>query len=147
MKVFIGSDHNGFLLKGRLAKYLLSAGYDVVDEGDKKLNPDDDFPQFASKVVHAMQASADAEARGILLCSSGQGMCMMANRFKGVRAVLGYDSASVASARNDDDANILCLPASSLGERQANVLAEKFLITHFAAAARYNRRIKEMDEV
>jgi ribose 5-phosphate isomerase B len=147
MKVFIGADHNGYELRNRLLKYLLGAGYDVHDEGDFTLEPEDDYPVFATKVVRDMQASGDPDARGILICGSGQGMCMAANRFKGIRALLGYDRESIRSARNDDDANVLCLPAYTLKKDTANVLVETFLNTPFSHVGRYQRRIKEMDEL
>lgn len=146
MKVFIGSDHNGFQLKGVLLEHLKKSGYDVEDDGDEHLNPEDDYPVFAAKVVGSMKAAGES-ARGILICGSGQGMCMAANRFKGIRALLGYDQDSVRSARNDDDANILCLPSRVLKEDAAFMLVETFLQTPFAGAARFKRRIKEMDEL
>src|SRR5688572_27603179 len=111
MKIFIGSDHNGFHMREALVEHLRKSGYEVEDEGDKKLDPEDDYPLFAAKVVVHVLTSSDQEPRGILICGSGQGMCMAANRYKGIRAALGYDLESVRSARNDDDANVLCLPA------------------------------------
>ncbi len=147
MKVYIGADHAGFDLKAKLIDHITKLGYEVEDEGDKRLDTNDDFPQFASRVVHAMKASGDSEPRGILICGSGQGMCMAANRHKGIRAVLGYDKESVRSARNDDDANVLCLPARVLKDADADTLVGLFLRTPFANAARYNRRIKELDDM
>lgn len=147
MKIYLGADHNGFQLKASLIKYLKSAGYDVVDEGDIKPDPTDDFPVFAQKVVKDVLSSDNSDPRGILICGSGQGMCMAANRFKGIRALLGYDRNSVKSARNDDDANILCLPAKLLQKDTANVLVETFLNTPFENLPRYKRRIREMDDV
>jgi len=146
MKIYIGTDHNGFALKNTLVAYLRRAGYNVVDDGEATLNPDDDFPVFAQRVVKDMLASDDPQPRGILLCGSGQGMCMAANRFKGIRAALGYDRESIRLARNDDDANILCLPAKFIEKDTTNMLVETFLNTPFANAPRFIRRIKEMDE-
>lgn len=147
MKIFIGADHNGFYLRNSLLDYLKRAGYDVADEGDEKLDPADDYPLFASKVVGGMRTSGDPEARGILICGSGQGVCIAANRFKGMRACLGYDQEAVRSARNDDDCNILCLPARVLAQDQANVIVESFLNTPFANAPRFVRRNKELDDL
>jgi ribose 5-phosphate isomerase B len=147
MKVFLGSDHNGYHLKSELAEYLQRAGYEVVDVGDAKPDPEDDFPVFAHKVVTELLTEGDEVARGILLCGSGQGMCMAANRFQRIRAALGYDRESVRSARNDDNANILCLPANSLPEENLNVLAETFLNTPFADAPRFRRRLAQLDEL
>jgi ribose 5-phosphate isomerase B len=146
MKIFIGADHNGFHLKGALLEHLKKSGYDVEDDGDEKLNPEDDYPVFAGKVVSAMKAAGE-DARGILICGSGQGMCMAANRFSGMRALLGYDQESVRSARNDDDANILCLPSRVIQQDTAFILVETFLQTPFAGAPRFRRRIQEMDDL
>jgi len=146
MKVFIGADHNGFHLRNSLIDYMAKAGYEVQDDGDKVLNIEDDFPIYANKVV-ADVLQYGSKARGILICGSGQGMCMAANRFKGIRAVLGYDRESIRSARNDDDANVLCLPASAVKDNSINVLVEVFMNTPFAAAPRFARRISELDNL
>lgn len=147
MKIYVGADHNGYALRNTLIAYLKRAGYDVEDDGDTQFSPDDDFPIFAVKVVQDMLASGDPDARGILICGSGQGMCMAANRFKGIRALLGYDRESIRSARNDDDANVLCLPSKTLKADGVNVLVETFLNTPFSHVGRYQRRIKELDEI
>ncbi|MGH7195515.1 MAG: RpiB/LacA/LacB family sugar-phosphate isomerase [Candidatus Saccharimonadales bacterium] len=147
MKIYIGTDHNGFNLKVGLADYLRRSGYEVVDEGDLKLNPDDDFPKFASLVVSNLLRDQDPESRGILVCGSGQGMCMAANRFKGIRASIIWDANEARLARNDDDSNVLCLPASVLKSEKANQIVHTWLTTPFAAAPRYIRRIQEMDKL
>lgn len=147
MKIYIGADHNGFHLKHALLEYLKRAGYDVHDEGDEKLDPEDDFPFFASKVVGGMRSSNDPDVRGILICGSGQGMCMAANRFKGIRACLGYEQETVRAARNDNNCNILCLPAKVMTKDKTNVIVECFLNTPFANAQRYIRRISELDSL
>ena len=144
MKVFLGADHNGFRMKAELADYLRGRGFDVYDDGDKKLNPADDFPVFAVRVVKDVLSE---KAFGILLCGSGQGMCMTANRFRGIRACLGYDTVSARSSRNDDDSNILCIPANTLKIAQVKEIVDVWLDTLFANAPRFNRRIQEMDEV
>lgn len=147
MQIFVGADHQGFQLKSRLVTLLKRHGYEVADEGDEKLDPNDDFPVFAGRVVGAVLASNDNDARGILVCGSGQGMCMAANRFKGIRACLAYDRESARSSRNDDDSNVLCLPASVLKTEDAGSIVQTWLDTPFAAAPRYVRRIKELDEL
>lgn len=147
MKVYVGADHNGFNMHRTLISYLGRAGYEVIDDGDVELNPEDDFPVFATKVAKDVLGSSDRDARGILLCGSGQGMCMAANRFRGIRACLGYDQQSIRASRNDDDANVLCLPAKTIHADDLNVLVETFLSTKFAAAPRFSRRIQELDEL
>lgn len=147
MKVYIGADHNGFVLKNELVKALARAGYDVSDEGNSELDPQDDFPKFAAQVVFAMKASKDRDPRGILVCGSGQGMCMAANRFKGIRASLVWNLEEAHAARNDSDSNVLCLPAHLLSTAEAIKLTEAWLTIPFAGAARYKRRIRELDQL
>lgn len=147
MKIYIGADHNGFALRNQLATFLRQSGWEVVDEGDKKLDPRDDFPQFAGRVVTAMKTSDDPDPRGILICGSGQGMVMAANRFKGIRASLIWDVEEARLSRNDDDANVLCLPAKFVDQRAAEVIAHIWLKTPFAGAARFKRRLVQLDEM
>lgn len=147
MKIFIGADHNGYDMKAALVEELTRAGYEVIDEGDKKRKPDDDFPQFAEQVVTAMRASDDPDTRGILICGSGQGMCIAANRYKGIRAALVWNEHEARAARNDDDSNILCLPARSINNKQAASITITWLQTAFAGAPRFKRRIKQLDEL
>ncbi len=148
MIVFVGADHQGFSAKAEVIRYLQKKGLEVSDVGDTHLNPEDDFPVFAARAVHAMQASSDPEPRAILLCGSGQGLMMDANRFKGIRAGLGWSVEAARGIRNDEDSNVLALPAELM---QTKVLAERiidaWLETPFAGAARYIRRNKELDEV
>lgn len=147
MKIFIGADHNGFELKANLTDYLRRGGYEVIDEGDAEKHPDDDYPQFASKVIVAMKADAEHEVRGILICGSGQGMCMAANRYKGIRAALAWDQEEARSARNDDDSNVLCLSARSLDFETSIGIVHTWLMTPFAAAPRFKRRLQQLDEL
>jgi ribose 5-phosphate isomerase B len=145
VKIYIGADHNGFGLKKQLKDYLHRGGYDVYDEGDTALNPEDDFPTFASQVVMAIKGSNDPDPRGILICGSGQGMCMAANRFKGIRASLCDTVQEARMGRNDDDSNVLCLPARLIEEGQAEQVVMAWLQTGFSGAARFKRRIAELD--
>lgn len=147
MKVYIGADHNGFELKKRLLAYLQRNGYEVSDEGDLTHNPDDDYPLFAAKVVASMRASLDQEPRGILICGSGQGICIAANRFKGIRAAVCHDVEDARAGRNDDDTNILCLPARLLDGAAAEAVVQTWLQTGFAGASRYKRRIAQLDQL
>lgn len=148
MKVYVGADHNGFHLKGQVIKYLLAHGYEAVDVGDEKLNPEDDFPQFAEKAALAVLADGP-DTRAILLCGGGQGMCMAANRFKGIRASVIWDSMEARMTRNDNDSNVLCLPARLLDGADATWkdIIDTWLVTPFAAATRYIRRNDELDKI
>lgn len=146
--VVVGADHNGFHLKEILEKHLQGLGYEVHDKGSKRLKPDDDFPLLASKVVHDMIEHGD-ESRGILICGSGQGMAIAANRYKGMRAVVLQDKEQARLARNDDDANILALPAFELEDDPVKVydIVETWLNTPFERAPRRLRRLRQLDEL
>jgi len=149
MKLYLGADHNGFEYKAKLADYLRRSGYEVIDEGDGERQPEDDFPQFASKVVQAMRTAGtnSDEVRGILICGSGQGMCMAANRYKGMRAALAFDQEEARASRNDEDSNILCL-SSRYTDFDATIgIIHTWLMTPFAGAPRYKRRLQELDEL
>ena len=147
MKVYIASDHNGFEFKHGVAEELARGGYKVVDEGDTELNPEDDFPQFAERAIRALKADDDPQSRAILICGSGQGMCMAANRFKGIRASLVWSNEEARASRTDDDSNVLCLPARYLTEVDAVSLAATWLATPFAGEERFKRRIAELDNL
>ncbi|HEX7368374.1 MAG TPA: RpiB/LacA/LacB family sugar-phosphate isomerase [Candidatus Saccharimonadales bacterium] len=147
MKVYIGSDHNGFEFKKQITEFLQKSGHEVVDEGDERLDPQDDFPQFAGRVASALLADSGEDTRGVLICGSGQGMCMAANRFPGIRAALVWDLAEARMSRNDDDCNVLCLPARLMTPADAEPIISAWLATPFAGAPRFKRRIKELDEL
>lgn len=147
MKIYVGADHNGFDFKHQIADFLKSTGYDVVEDGDKNLNPEDDFPQFAARLVTALLGDKDLDSRGILICGSGQGMCIAANRFKGIRASLCWNLDEARSARNDDDSNILCLSSRYLTLEETIPIVTTWLRTPFAGAARFKRRIEELDNL
>jgi ribose 5-phosphate isomerase B len=144
VNIAIGADHNGYRLKEHIEAYLRSLGYKVKDVSGNKLDPHDDFPIHAAKV--ATEVLTQPDTKGILLCGSGQGVCMAANRFKGIRASLVWNIEEAHSSRNDDDANILCLPARELKNLDnTKALIDTWLSTPFDGAARFLRRIKEMD--
>ncbi len=147
MKIYIGADHRGFQLKQDLVTRLRHNEHEIIDEGDRRLDPADDFPRYASKVAHDVRQDKNDSSRGILLCGSGQGVAMAANRLKGVRACVGYSREAVQASRSDDDSNVLCIPADDLKSEQAYEIVELWLRTPFTAAPRYIRRIREMDEI
>ncbi len=146
MRIYLGADHNGFEYKQQIADFLRRSGHDIVDDGST-LDPSDDFPLFAGKVVTSILGDSDAQARGILICGSGQGMCMAANRFKGIRASLCWNLAEARSARNDDDSNVLCLSSSQLDIQSTQSIINCWLETPFAGADRYVRRLKQLDQL
>lgn len=147
MRIYLGADHNGFTDSQHLADFLSRSGHEVVNDGGKVLDPADDFPVFAAKVVQSLLADPDKQARGILICGSGQGMCMAANRFKGIRASLCWNLDEARSSRNDDDSNVLCLSASQLQLPEMQAIITTWLETPFAGAERFIRRLKQLDEL
>jgi ribose 5-phosphate isomerase B len=149
MKIFLGSDHNGFHMKEKVFAYLAKHGYDVQDVGDEQLDPDDDFPQFAQAAALKVLGEDEGEGRAILLCGGGQGMAMAANRFKGIRASVVWDAFEAKMTRNDNDSNVLALPSRILEDDDGawQGIIETWLSTPFASAVRYKRRNAEIDEL
>jgi ribose 5-phosphate isomerase B len=149
MKIYLGADHQGFAMKEDVFAYLAKRGYDVEDVGDKELDPNDDFPQFAQLAALKVLGEEDTDVRAILLCGGGQGMCMAANRFRGIRASVIWDAYEAKMTRNDNDSNILCLPSRVLQDEKATWqdIIDTWLSTPFAAAPRYKRRNAQIDEL
>lgn len=147
MKIYLGADHQGFAMKEQVFAYLAKQGYDIEDVGDKELDPLDDFPKFAQ--MAALKVLGDDDARAILICGGGQGMCMTANRFKGIRASVIWDAFEAKMTRNDNDSNVLCLPSRVLHDDETlwKDIVDTWLKTPFADAPRYKRRNAEMDEL
>ena len=148
MKIYLGADHQGFAMKRQVFAYLSKLGYEVEDVGDKELNPDDDFPEFAQLAALKIMGDEDPDPRGILICGGGQGMCMAANRFRGIRASVIWDTYEAKMTRNDNDSNVLCLPSRVLEKDEAEWkdIIDTWLKTPFAAAPRYKRRNAQIDE-
>ncbi len=149
MKIYVGADHQGFAMKQQVFSYLAKQGYDVEDVGDKELDPDDDFPEFAQMAALKVIGDEDSDPRAILLCGGGQGMCMAANRFRGIRASVIWDAYEAKMTRNDNDSNVLCLPSRVLekDEHEWKDIIDTWLKTPFAAAPRYKRRNAQIDEI
>lgn len=143
--IYLGADHRGFELKERLKKRLIDKGYKVTDLGDDRLNPGDDYVIFAHKVADAVVNSP--ENRGILLCGSGAGVDMVANKVEGVRSALVFDIPRAVQARQHEDANIISLPADTLDEEEAYQIVKAFLDTEFSGDERHVRRLEEMKDV
>lgn len=153
MKLFLGSDHGGYYLKEKLEAYLAKRGYDFEDVGDKELDPNDDFPQFAAQAaVKVLGEEEKDDPRAILICTGGQGMAMAANRFKGIRAVVVSTPQEAKESRDDNDSNVLCLPARLLDAPGDDLelwkdIVDTWVATPFAGATRYVRRNRQLDEL
>ncbi len=142
MKVAIGCDHGGYPIKDTLAKLITSLGHQVVDQGAFQNDPLDDYPDFALKVAKAVQAGqAD---RGIIICGSGVGACIAANKVKGVRAGLCHDSYSAGQGVEHDAMNVLCLGARVVGIAVANDLVKSFLNAKYTGEERHQRRLDKV---
>lgn len=149
MRVFIGSDHQGFHLKEKIFAYLSNRDVEVEDVGDKELDPDDDFPQFAYSATVKIIGSDDKDPRAILICGGGQGMAIAANRSHGIRAVVVWDEMEAKMSRHDNDSNVLCLPARIVqdDEKLWQGIIDSWLSEPFAEAKRYIRRNRQLDEI
>lgn len=141
VRIVLGSDHAGFNLKQALLRELRAMGRDVNDIGAHS-NLSVDYPDYAHTAANKV-ASGEAE-RGILVCGSGQGMAIAANRHKGVRAALAWDEESARLAREHNDANVLALPARRLSEEDALKVVAAFLETEFAGG-RHAPRVNKID--
>ena len=151
MRVYLGADHQGFFLKNKVRDYLTKAGYQITDYSNEELDPDDDFPKYAELAAKRVVDEKDDTDVAILVCGGGQGMCMAANRIKGVRAIVASSVEDATYGRNDNDANVLCLPARVL-DREYNIplwrdIVDAFMNTPFAGAERYIRRNRELDQL
>lgn len=147
MKIFLGADHGGYHLKEKIELYLAKRGYAVEDVGGNELDPDDDFPQFAQMAaIKVLGEEEKDDPRAILVCTGGQGMAMAANRFKGIRAAVIWDKTEARECRNDNDSNVLCLPARLLDDAEEwKEIVDTWLTTKFAGATRYRRRNAQLD--
>jgi len=143
MKIAIGSDHGGFLLKQELIKFLDSKKITVADMGTHS-EESCDYPLYAKKVAAAV-ANKKFD-RGILICKSGIGMSMSANKVKGVRAALCWDIAGAKSSRLHNDANVLCMGADKISLDLAKKIVEIWISTDFEGG-RHLRRVKQMNKI
>lgn len=142
MHIFIGADHRGFQLKETLRDWLESQGHQVTDCGNTVFDPDDDFPDFALAVAEKVVQTADS--RGIVVCGSGVGVNIAANKVKGIRASTGINADEVRHARKHDDLNVLALSSDYTDEAETKKMIEVFLNTPFEPEERFIRRLKKI---
>lgn len=144
MKVYIGSDHAGWRLKEQLKKYLTAIGVEFEDLGNTKLDPKDDYPDYAEKVA---QRVAKEKERGILICDSGVGVAIVANKVKGIRAVNAQSEKVARRSREDDDTNVLCLGQDYVSPALAKKIMTAWLRTLFSTAPRHQRRVDKIKRI
>ncbi len=144
--IYLGSDHGGYALKEDLKKFLKKEKINFTDLGPSSLNPKDDYPRFSEKVARAVQKDLKNN-KGILICRSGQGVCIAANKFAGIRAALSWNELLAKASRNDDNVNILCLPSDYISAEVAEDITKIWLITPFSGEDRHQRRLAEIEEL
>ena len=142
MKVAIGADHGGYSLKSDMVKVLEDLGHNVTDVGAHVYDAEDDFPDFTAPVAKAVQ-TGDAD-RGIILCGSGVGACIVANKFPGVRAGLCHDTYSAGQGVRHDDMNVLCMGARVVGVALAEDLVKSFMGATLESHPRFRRRLDKV---
>lgn len=140
--IYLGADHRGYGLKEKVSKWLFEWGHEFLDLGAQSLDPADDYVKYASEV--ASLVGKEETSKGILLCGSGVGADVAANKFDGVRASIGKSAEQVKAGRNDDDMNILVLAADYTKEAEAKEMVRVFLGTNFGGKTRYKKRIEDI---
>lgn len=143
MKIAIASDHRGFQMKARLQQAIESLGHEADDLGPE-LHDSVDYPDYAARV--AMSVASEDHDRGILICGTGIGMCITANKFSGVRAAPCHDTVTAEYSRLHNDANILCLSANQLSDQLAEQMVDIWLKTGFEEG-RHARRLEKIMEI
>ena len=146
MLIFIGADHRGFKLKESLKEFLTKKGYTVIDKGNKVYEETDDYPDFAAAVAQEV-AQDSFNRRGILICGSGTGMSIAANKFSEIRAVVAFNADQAFVSRRDLDTNVLALGADFLDEEQAKKILSVWLQTDFSGEERHQRRLQKISEI
>lgn len=138
MNLVVATDHGGFPLKTRVIEELRKLGHQVTDLGTNSADPVD-YPDYARAVAEAvLQHRAD---RAVLICGSGAGACVAANKFRGIRAATCHDSFSARQCVEDDDVNVLCLGARVVGPELAVDLVRDYVRARFSGAERHRRRL------
>ena len=145
--IYLGADHRGFELKEKIAKWLFEMGYAFQDFGAEKFDSQDDYPRYAERVASVVGSGEVKNAKGILICGSGVGVEVVANKFDGVRAAIGKSVLQVKAGRNDDDVNILVLAADFTSEKDAKAMLISFLETKYSGLARFEKRLSEIEKI
>ncbi len=142
MRIALAADHAGFELKEKIAGYLEAKGFEVMDLGTDDEEPVD-YPDFARALGKVLQE--EKAERGILVCGSGVGACVAANKMSNVRAGLCHDTYSAHQGVEHDDINVLCLGARVIGEELAKELVSAFLSARFTGEERHVRRLAKIE--
>jgi len=141
--IFVSSDHGGFEAKKKVLDALESLECTYEDLGPSNYNPDDDYPRYSKYLCEKVLENKDS--KGILICGSGVGVAIAANKIEGIRAVQGYDIYTAKMARLDEDANVLTLRAREFDTNRYYEIIKSFLETEFSQEERHIRRINELE--
>lgn len=144
MKVYVGADHGGFVMKEKIREWLTTEGYEVEDCGAFQLDPTDDYPEYAFVVAEKVASSPDAV--GILVCRSGGGMSIAANKVHGIRAVDVFDLTSAIHAKTHNNANIISIGADWMEPEETKLSVANFLKSVFEGEERHVRRLNKIAE-
>jgi ribose 5-phosphate isomerase B len=144
MKIVIASDHGGFELKNKLYSQIKARGYDIEDLGNKIYDAEDDYPDFAA--LAAKEISEGKADRAIILCGSGVGACIAANKFRNVRASVCHDTYSAHQGVEHDAMNTICIGARIIGENLAVEIVFSFLEAEFQQEERFLRRLEKLNQ-
>jgi len=145
MRIAIGSDHVGYHLKEHLRTWMAARDIDVHDLGPHTFDPSDDYPDHAAAVAASVQAG-EADL-GLIICSTGVGSCIAANKLRGVRAALAHDTFSARMSRLHNDANVLCLGANVVAPGLAEDILSTWLATSFSGEQRHRRRLDKISQL
>ncbi|MEK7503092.1 MAG: RpiB/LacA/LacB family sugar-phosphate isomerase [Patescibacteria group bacterium] len=146
MKIYLGADHRGFELKEKIKKWLSEWGYEFEDMGAFSYDKNDDYPDFARKVAERV-AKDPKHSRGVLLCGSGVGVAITANKVKGIRAGTAISAKQIKDSVNDEDTNILAISADYFSEEETKEIAKSFIEAKFSGEERHIRRINKIKEI
>lgn len=143
--IYIGADHRGFELKEELKRRMDAEGIEYEDLGNENLEPTDDYVDYAKAV--ATEVSRDSDSKGVLICGSGVGVDMAANKVRGARSCLVFDEKRAMQSREHEDANIICLASDVLIADDAYQMVKTFVNTPFSGEERHVRRINKLKEL
>ena len=146
MHIYLGADHRGYQLKDELMNLLQAHQISFTNFGATTYDAEDDFNDYAKKVATAILNNPDPNDFGILLCGSGQGMCMQANRYKGIRAAICLTPAEAIETRSHNNSNVLCLPADVISGNDVYDIINAFIDTQPLQDEKYQRRCRKLDE-
>ncbi len=149
MRIFIGADHRGFELKEKIKTWMSDNNIAFQDAGAFELDPNDDYPTYAEKVAAdvSFDIEVEKESLGIIICGSGVGVDITANKYDGIRAGLGINQEQVISAKRDDNINILALAADTTDEHKAIEMVKAFIETPYENSEKHERRLEEIEKI